>query len=32
MDVATKISELPRGSNDKPKQPVELKSVRIERA
>jgi peptidyl-prolyl cis-trans isomerase A (cyclophilin A) len=31
MDVATKISELPRGSNDKPKQAVELKSVRIER-
>jgi peptidyl-prolyl cis-trans isomerase A (cyclophilin A) len=32
MDVATKISELPRGANDKPKQAVELKSVRIERA
>src|ERR1700757_2299791 len=25
MDVATKISELPRGANDKPKQAVELK-------
>jgi cyclophilin family peptidyl-prolyl cis-trans isomerase len=32
MDVATKISELPRGANDKPKQAVELKSVRIEKA
>ena len=32
MEVATKISELPRGANDKPKQPVELKSVRIEKA
>jgi peptidyl-prolyl cis-trans isomerase A (cyclophilin A) len=32
MDIATKISELPRGANDKPKQAVELKSVRIERA
>jgi peptidyl-prolyl cis-trans isomerase A (cyclophilin A) len=31
MDVATKISELPRGANDKPKQPIELKSVKIER-
>src|SRR5579872_1584481 len=31
MDVATKISELPRGSNDKPKEPVVLKSVRIEK-
>ena len=30
MDVATKISELPRGANDKPKQAVELKSVKIE--
>jgi peptidyl-prolyl cis-trans isomerase A (cyclophilin A) len=32
MDIATKISELPRGANDKPKQAVELKSVRIEKA
>jgi peptidyl-prolyl cis-trans isomerase A (cyclophilin A) len=32
MDVATKISELPRGANDKPKQAVELKSLRIEKA
>jgi len=32
MDVATKISELPRGVNDKPKQAVELKSVKIEKA
>jgi peptidyl-prolyl cis-trans isomerase A (cyclophilin A) len=32
MDVAVKMSELPRGANDKPKTPVELKSVRIERA
>jgi peptidyl-prolyl cis-trans isomerase A (cyclophilin A) len=32
MDVAVKISEVPRGANDKPKQPVEMKSVRIERA
>ena len=31
MDVATQISELPRGANDKPKEPVVLKSVRIER-
>jgi peptidyl-prolyl cis-trans isomerase A (cyclophilin A) len=31
MDVAVKISETPRGANDKPKTPVELKSVRIER-
>ena len=31
MDVATKISELPRGASDKPKTPVELKSVKIER-
>jgi peptidyl-prolyl cis-trans isomerase A (cyclophilin A) len=32
MDIAVKISELPRGANDKPKQPVELKSVKIERS
>src|ERR1700722_13240326 len=32
MDVATKISELPRGANEKPKQAVELKSVKIEKA
>ena len=32
MDIAVKISETPRGPNDKPKQPVELKSVKIERA
>jgi peptidyl-prolyl cis-trans isomerase A (cyclophilin A) len=32
MDIATKISEVPRGANDKPKQAVELKSVRIEKA
>ena len=31
LDVAIKISELPRGASDKPKQPVILKSVRIER-
>ena len=31
LDVATKISELPRGANDKPKEAVILKSVRIER-
>src|SRR5580704_9357798 len=31
LDVAIKISELPRGANDKPKQPVILKSVSIER-
>ena len=31
LDVAVKISELPRGASDKPKQPVILKSVRIER-
>jgi len=31
MDIAVKISETPRGPNDKPKQPVELKSVKIER-
>jgi len=32
LDIAVKISELPRGANDKPKQPVLLKSLRIERA
>lgn len=31
LDIAVKISELPRGSNDKPKVPVMLKSLRIER-
>jgi len=31
MDVAVKISEVPRGANDKPKEPVLMKSVRIER-
>jgi peptidyl-prolyl cis-trans isomerase A (cyclophilin A) len=31
LDVATKISELPRGANDKPKEPVIVKSVKIER-
>lgn len=31
LDVAVKISELPRGASDKPKQPVILKSVHIER-
>jgi peptidyl-prolyl cis-trans isomerase A (cyclophilin A) len=31
MDIATKISELPRGANDKPKTPVTLNSVVIER-
>jgi peptidyl-prolyl cis-trans isomerase A (cyclophilin A) len=32
LDIAVKISELPRGANDKPKEPVVLKSLRIERA
>jgi len=32
MDIATKISLSPRGANDKPKEPVVLKSLRIERA
>jgi peptidyl-prolyl cis-trans isomerase A (cyclophilin A) len=31
MDIAVKISQLPRGANDKPKEPVVMKSVRIER-
>jgi peptidyl-prolyl cis-trans isomerase A (cyclophilin A) len=31
MDIAVKISELPRGANDKPKQAVEVKSIKIER-
>ena len=31
MDVAVKISQVPRGANDKPKEPVAVKSVRIER-
>ncbi len=31
LDVAIKISELPRGANDKPKEPVILKSLKIER-
>jgi peptidyl-prolyl cis-trans isomerase A (cyclophilin A) len=32
MDIDTKISEVPRGAGDKPKTPVELKSVKIERS
>ena len=32
MEIATKISQLPRGANDKPKEPVVLKSLRIERS
>jgi peptidyl-prolyl cis-trans isomerase A (cyclophilin A) len=31
MDIAVKISQVPRGANDKPKEPVVMKSVRIER-
>jgi peptidyl-prolyl cis-trans isomerase A (cyclophilin A) len=31
MDIATKISKVARGSNDKPKEPVVVKSLRIER-
>jgi hypothetical protein len=31
MDIATKISQLPRGPNDKPKEPVVVKSLKIER-
>ena len=31
MDVAVKISGVPRGANDKPKEPVVIKSLRIER-
>jgi peptidyl-prolyl cis-trans isomerase A (cyclophilin A) len=31
LDLAIKISELPRGANDKPKTPVIVKSLRIER-
>jgi len=31
MDVANKISNLPRGAKDKPKEPVVLKSGRIEK-
>ena len=31
MEIAVKISGVPRGANDKPKEPVVLKSVRIER-
>jgi len=31
LDLAVKISELPRGANDKPKTPVVVKSLRIER-
>ncbi len=31
MDIAVKISELPRGASDKPKEPVVLKSLRIEK-
>src|SRR6266480_323042 len=30
LDLAIKISELPRGANDKPKQPVVLKTLKIE--
>jgi peptidyl-prolyl cis-trans isomerase A (cyclophilin A) len=32
LDLAIKISELPRGASDKPKQPVVLKTLKIERA
>ena len=32
LDLAIKISELPRGASDKPKQPVILKTLKIERA
>ena len=31
MDIAVAISEVARGANDKPKEPVVMKSVRIER-
>ena len=31
MDIATKISQVPRGANDKPKEPVVVTSLRIER-
>jgi peptidyl-prolyl cis-trans isomerase A (cyclophilin A) len=31
LDLAIKISETPRGANDKPKTPVIMKSLRIER-
>ena len=31
LDLAIKISESPRGANDKPKVPVVVKSVKIER-
>ncbi len=31
LDLAIKISELPRGANDKPKEAVILKTLRIER-
>jgi len=31
LDLAIKISELPRGANDKPKQPVLLNTLKIER-
>jgi peptidyl-prolyl cis-trans isomerase A (cyclophilin A) len=31
LDIAIKISELPRGASDKPKEPVVLKSLKIER-
>src|SRR6202163_2270045 len=31
LDLAIKISELPRGANDKPKEPVIVKTLRIER-
>jgi peptidyl-prolyl cis-trans isomerase A (cyclophilin A) len=31
QDVADKISKLPRDSNDRPKTPVSIKTLRIER-
>ena len=31
MDIAVKISQLPRGANDKPKEPVVIQALRIER-
>lgn len=31
MDIAVKISNVPRGAGDKPKEPVVLKSLRIEK-
>jgi len=32
QDVADKISKLPRGANDKPKNEVKVKAVTIERS